>query len=232
MQHLRSLLLGTLAFLAVSCQQHFITDRDFRTTVQEDFQHRMAQLPEAFHPLEGMELNQPEKEALEFLYAYMPLADVTDYSAAFYLENVRAAFATRELWNVPEREFRHFVLPLRVNNENLDSARVVFARELRPRIEGLSMQDAILEVNHWCHEKVTYQPSDGRTSSPLNLVRNALGRCGEQSTFCVTALRSVGIPAVRSIRRAGPTPTTTTPGWKPGPTDSGGSWAPASRSPS
>ena len=195
MQHLRSLLLGTLAFLAVSCQQHFITDRDFRATVQEDFQHRMAQLPEAFHPLDGMALSQPEKEALEFLYAYMPLADVTDYPAAFYLENVRAAFATRELWNVPEREFRHFVLPLRVNNENLDSARVVFARELRPRIEGLSMQDAILEVNHWCHEKVTYQPSDGRTSSPLNLVRNALGRCGEQSTFCVTALRSVGIPA-------------------------------------
>ncbi len=87
------------------------------------------------------------------------------------------------------------MLPLRVNNESLDSARVVFARELLPRIQGLSMQEAILEVNHWCHEKVTYQPSDARTSSPLNLVKNALGRCGEQSTFCVTALRSVGIPA-------------------------------------
>ena len=57
------------------------------------------------------------------------------------------------------------------------------------------MQEAILEVNHWCHEKVTYQPSDARTMSPLNLVKNTWGRCGEESTFTVTALRSVGIPA-------------------------------------
>ena len=105
-----------------------------------------------------------------------------------------------------------FVLPLRVNNESLDSSRVVFQRELMPRIEGLSMEEAILEVNHWCHEKVTYQPSDARTSSPLNLVKNALGRCGEQSTFCVAALRSVGIPARQVLPPAGPTPTTITPG--------------------
>ena len=181
--------------LLVSCQEHFITDNGFRATVEQDFDSRMAQLPSAFNPLEGTALSTPEKEALEFLYAYMPLADVTDYTPAFYLENVRAAFDARKLWNVPEREFRHFVLPLRVNNEDLDSSRVVFARELLPRIQGMSMQEAILEVNHWCHEKVTYQPSDARTSSPLNLVKNALGRCGEQSTFCVAALRSVGIPA-------------------------------------
>ncbi|MBR2083288.1 MAG: hypothetical protein IJ879_01430, partial [Muribaculaceae bacterium] len=33
-----------------------------------------------------------EKEALEFLYAYMPLADVTDYTVEFHLANVRATF--------------------------------------------------------------------------------------------------------------------------------------------
>ena len=188
-----------LAFAALgllaSCTEHFITNGDYRAAVEKDFNARMAQLPSAFNPLEGRSLSVPEKEAMEFLYAYMPLADVTDYSPAFYLENVRAAFGTRQLWDVPEREFRHFVLPLRVNNEDLDSSRVVFARELLPRIKGMSMQAAILEVNHWCHEKVTYQPSDARTASPLNLVKNALGRCGEQSTFCVAALRSVGIPA-------------------------------------
>ena len=138
-----------------------------------------------------------EKEALEFLYAYMPAADVTDYSPDFYLQSVRQSLKVREEmgWKVPEREFRHFVLPLRVNNESLDSARTVFYRELKPRVEGKTMQEAILEVNHWCHEKVTYQPSDARTMSPLNLVKNTLGRCGEESTFTVTALRSVGIPA-------------------------------------
>jgi len=195
---MKQFVLGLSALLLLaSCQSHFIKDAEFRETVSRDYKARLEAHGNALKPFMTLpsEATLPEKEALEFLYAYMPLADVTDYPADFYLENVRAALALKDRWGVPEREFRHFVLPLRVNNENLDSARVVFARELLPRIEGMSMQDAILEVNHWCHEKVTYQPSDARTSSPLALVRNALGRCGEQSTFCVTALRSVGIPA-------------------------------------
>jgi transglutaminase-like putative cysteine protease len=71
----------------------------------------------------------------------------------------------------------------------------VFFAELKDRIKKLPMKDAVLEVNHWCHEKVTYRGSDGRTSSPLASVRTAWGRCGEESTFTVAALRSVGIPA-------------------------------------
>lgn len=145
------------------------------------------------------ELTPDERQALEFLYAYMPLADVMNESPEYYLENVQAALrARREMpWGslVPEREFRHFVLPTRVNNEALDGSRSVFYDELRPRVQGLSMKDAILEVNHWLHEKVTYQPSDGRTSSPLSSVSQAIGRCGEESTFGVAALRSIGIPA-------------------------------------
>lgn len=57
------------------------------------------------------------------------------------------------------------------------------------------MKEAILEVNHWCHEKVTYRPSDSRTTSPLATVSAAFGRCGEESTFTVAALRAIGIPA-------------------------------------
>ena len=146
--------LAGLCLLAACGPKHFITDKDFRATVEEDFEARTDMmdldifLDLAEDPTVDQMPNLEEEEALKFLYAYMPLADVTDYTPAFYLENVKAAFATRSMWNVPEREFRHFVLPLRVNNENLDSARVVFARELLPRIQGMSMQDAILEVNH------------------------------------------------------------------------------------
>ena len=136
---------------------------------------------------------------VDFLYRYMPLPDSTDYPREFYEQNVGLSLqARREMpWGrrVPEREFRHFVVPVRVNNETLDSARVVFYRELKPRVERLSMKEAILEVNHWCHEHVTYRPSDARTSSPLATVRTAYGRCGEESTLLVAALRSVGIPA-------------------------------------
>ncbi len=137
------------------------------------------------------------EEALCFLYRYMPLPDSTDYSRDFWLMNVDYALkAKQEMgWNVPDREWKHFVLPVRVNNENLDESRRVFYEELKPRIQGLGMKEAILEVNHWCHEKVTYQPSDARTRSPLATVQAGIGRCGEESTFTVAALRAVGIPA-------------------------------------
>ncbi len=139
------------------------------------------------------------QEALDFLYSSMSLPDKADYTEDFYLSNIDASLRAREEmpWGsqVPDREFLHFVLPVRVNNENLDNSRVVFYDELKDRVKDLSMKDAILEVNHWCHEKVTYKPSDARTSSPLSSVSQAIGRCGEESTFTVAALRSVGIPA-------------------------------------
>ena len=147
----------------------------------------------------GLRVNEQEWEALSFLYQYMPLADITDYTTAFHLENVRATFSARQQmpWGgqVPDLLFNHFVLPLRVNNEALDMSRPVFFEELKERVKGMSMEEAILEVNHWCHEHVTYQPSDSRTLSPLACMKTAIGRCGEESTFTVAALRSIGIPA-------------------------------------
>ena len=140
-----------------------------------------------------------EREALEFLYAYMPWPDMVNREPGYFLENVRLSLEARKEmpWgdSVPDREFRHFVLPVRVNNEDLDDSRRVFFGELRDRVKGLPMRQAILEVNHWCHEKATYRPSDARTSTPLSTVSQAIGRCGEESTFTVAALRAVGIPA-------------------------------------
>lgn len=144
-------------------------------------------------------LTEAEKEAIRFLYAYMPACDVLDYSLAFHLSNVRSALAAREAmpWGkkVPEEAFLHFVLPVRVNNEHLDSSRILFYEVLKERVAGMTMEQAALEVNHWCRQNVTYAPSDARTHSPLETLKNALGRCGEQSTFTVAALRAVGIPA-------------------------------------
>ena len=200
---LRHALLAGLALLVLAAcngrKAHFMKDKAYREAVHADYEARMAASDSALAWVVETpgEMTVAEREALEFLYAYMPLADAVDYPASYFLGQVRASFRTRKemKWKVPEREFRHFVLPIRVNNENLDTSRTAFYRELKPRVKGLSMKDAILEVNHWCHEKMTYQPSDARTSSPLASVQNALGRCGEESTFCVAALRSVGIPA-------------------------------------
>ena len=99
-----------------------------------------------------------EKEALEFLYAYMPLGDSVDYSEDYYRECVHYAFRAKEElpWgaSIPEREFKHFVVPVRVNNENLDAFRSTYYEELKDRVKDLSLYDAVLEVNHWCHEHV------------------------------------------------------------------------------
>ena len=192
-----------LTCLFASCNgrhAHFISDSTYRARVEQDFRQKQAVMAKGNQfAIFSTDLTLYEREALQFLYAYMPLADITDYSGGFHLMNIQAARrAAEEMpWGrmVPEELFRHFVLPVRVNNEALDSARIVFYEELKPRVRNLSMRNAILEVNHWCHEKAVYQPSDARTSSPLATVRTAYGRCGEESTFLVAALRSVGIPA-------------------------------------
>ena len=147
--------------------------------------------------------NQPltpeEKQAMEFVYAYMPLSDLADYQPDFFLKNIQISLKAREEmpWGktIPEEEFLHFVLPLRVNNENLDNFREVMYPEIAARIKGMDMKQAALEINHWCHEKVNYRGTDSRTSAPLSTVKKTFGRCGEESTFTVTAMRTAGIPA-------------------------------------
>lgn len=191
--------------LAAGCSTrdaHFITDESYREQVETDFNSARLLAVNRDQQLFGVldqDITTGEREALMFLYAYMPLNDLADYDGNFFLQNVRLAFAARDSFSwgrqVPEDVFRHFVLPYRVNNENLDSSRSVFFKELLPRVQRLSMKEAALEVNHWCHEKVNYQGTDGRTISPLGAICTAYGRCGEESTFTVTALRAVAIPA-------------------------------------
>jgi len=139
------------------------------------------------------------KQTTKQFNTFLSLPDKTDYNDDFYYRNYLCSFIARNQmpWGktIPEREFKHFVLPVRVNNENLDTARIVFFNELKDRVKNMTLKDAILEVNHWCHEKVSYRPSDARTSSPLATVKTAYGRCGEESTLLVAALRSVCIPA-------------------------------------
>lgn len=194
------LLFVLLAGTSCNRQQHFISDDTFRAEVENDFRAKQAALPDGnLFSVFNQKMTSDEKEALTFLYAYMPIGDITDYDGQLYLDNIRSSFRARvEMpWgdSIPEDIFRHFVLPVRVNNENLDESRMIFYEELKDRVKGLSLYDAVLEVNHWCHEKVIYTPSDARTSSPLASVKTAYGRCGEESTFTVAALRSVGIPA-------------------------------------
>ncbi len=143
--------------------------------------------------------NDETRQALEFLYAYMSSPDWTDYSPEYFAAQAEIAVRARKemAWGkiVPDREWLHFVLPVRVNNENLDAFRTTCYEELKDRVEGMGMMDAVIEANRWCHEHVTYKPSDSRTSSPLASMRTSSGRCGEESTYGVATFRAIGIPA-------------------------------------
>ena len=199
--HLSILSILSLLLIFSSCHRnpHFLTDRAYRQQVEQDYESRLAQFPILNSQLQLDTLCRAEREAMQFLYAYMPYSDLADYTPDFFLDQVRYAFTARKQmpWGkaIPEDIFRHFVLVYRVNNENLDTARMAFYHALKERVQGMTMEEAALEVNHWCHEHVAYRAADSRTSAPLATMRTSLGRCGEESTFAVTALRSVGIPA-------------------------------------
>lgn len=182
---------------------HFLKDKAYGEQVHQQFLKRKTfasgRNDQLFSIFEKTDLTTEQREALEFLYAYMPLSDLADRDGEFFLGQVDAAFKARDYFDwgkkIPDDIFRHFVLVYRVNNEDLDTARQVFFEELKHRVKDLTMEQAVLEVNHWCHEKVTYRGTDGRTSAPLALAKTSWGRCGEESTFTAMALRAVGIPA-------------------------------------
>lgn len=142
---------------------------------------------------------QDETEALRFLYSAMPLSDVLDYPAELYQSYAKhAVFLWREgpfAGKVPEKIFANYVLHYRVHNEDIADTRPFFYGELRERIAGKSMYDAVIAANYWCAEKATYQATFMRTQNPLTMYGTAIGRCGEGGPFATTALRSIGIPA-------------------------------------
>ena len=75
------------------------------------------------------------------------------------------------------------------------TAGAFFTRSWQKESKAFLACEAILAINAWNAEQVCYRATDGRTISALGAQRSGFGRCGEESTFAVNALRAVGIPA-------------------------------------
>lgn len=144
-------------------------------------------------------LTADEADDYRFLLANIPLGDLALMSSDDLLENVRLARQAREYFSwgstYDDDLYRHFVLPHRISQEPFVKWREQFIDKITPRVEALSMKEALLEVNHWCHERATYRPTDGRDQDPLTTIRSGFGRCEEEMILTIAALRSVGIPA-------------------------------------
>ena len=150
----------SLILPAKAQQKHFINDATYLklTLVQFEKQKKLATARSIdLFDVFKQNLSLEEKEALIFLYAYMPLNDMAEHNGEYFLAQVKASLSARDYFSwgktIPEDVFRHFVLPYRINNENMDTARLVFYKELKERLKGLTMKQAALEVNHWCHER-------------------------------------------------------------------------------
>ncbi len=145
-------------------------------------------------------LSAAQRSAMDFLRDHLPQSDLICYDESLFLLFADHALALRECapWcrALDEEIFLHYVLFPRVNDEDLTFHREIFHHALWERIENLpTTAEKVLEVNRWCHENASYQMQDERTASPLTVYRCGSGRCGEESAFLVSALRSVGIAA-------------------------------------
>lgn len=148
----------------------------------------------------GLSLCSEEETLLvKFFYGTMPLRDAGEYPFETFLGYVRHALWMRDNvdWckKLPEDLFVHDVLYYRINSEDISDCRRFFYDQLKDRIAGLDEYQAAVEINYWCAEHATYEMADDRTAGPMTMYRSGKGRCGEESTFTVTTLRSVGLAA-------------------------------------
>jgi ankyrin repeat protein len=180
---------------------HLINNKEYRSKVESAFREREQLAHNRKEKLFGVfksGLSLQQEEALKFLFAYMPLSDLANYNGDFFLANANIALRTRQEtpWgkSIPENIFLHYVLPCRIVNENLDPFRIAYYDEIRARVKGMDATEAALEINHWCHEKVSYQ-TIAQNRAPMTTILSAHGRCGATSIFVAAALRTAGIPA-------------------------------------
>lgn len=144
-------------------------------------------------------LDGDRRALMHLLVGTLPTTDILECEPATLLDYVDHALELRRsrAWTaaLPEDVFIHYVFWPRVNNERLEPCRSRIAGELDARVTPLDMECAAIETNYWCAEHVTYAPSDIRTIGPAGALNRGTGRCGEESTLLVSALRAVGIPA-------------------------------------
>ena len=151
-------------------------ERRWRETIKEKFtfkkqlaSHRNNQLFQVFQ----QSMTEEEHFLMQYLYAYMPLNDLANYDGEMFLSHIRKTLKIRNSvpWgkDVPDDLFLHFVLPYRVNNENIEDSRDLPVRSIVRSCEGSHVNRCHPETNYWCHEKATYTGNDIRTCSPLCL---------------------------------------------------------------
>lgn len=140
-----------------------------------------------------------QERILSYYKEGMPFSDCADVEdkvlrgfaehAAFLRENVKWCRAQ------PEDIFMENVAAYRINNERIEDCRKWFFGMVWQEIMHMEEEEAILAVNMWCARMATYHQASARTANAVTVYKSGFGRCGEESVFAVTVLRSVGLAA-------------------------------------
>lgn len=147
-----------------------------------------------------IEAPEIDREALAFLISDMPPVDLATADGEFLLRAVRLAREARETYpwggTIPDDVYLSYVVPARVSQEPLEDWRPFLMEQLRERLAGItSMEEAALEVNRWCGERVGFKPTQRRDQGVFETLASGYGRCEEMMIVHIAALRSVCIPA-------------------------------------
>ena len=142
-----------------------------------------------------------QKEAMEFLIAYLPPQDVNTISADRLLETVELATEAREQasWDVPDDVFLNYVLPHASFDEKRDPWRAEFREKFADLVEDAKTPGeaaTILNNNVWKMLDVRYDARPERPNqSPAESIRQNIASCTGLSIILVDACRAVGVPA-------------------------------------
>ena len=91
----KGLLLFIVTMTFFSCGRHkLITNPERLQDIQRMLQVQKELTSKSLTPIWNIfqqNLSTDERQAMEFLYAYMPLSDLADYTPEFFLSNVRSS---------------------------------------------------------------------------------------------------------------------------------------------
>ena len=159
------LTLAASSLMLFSCgSDGLIKDRARRDAVMKAFDEKCAVMggKEEVFEIFSQPLTPEESDALKFIYAYAPLADLT-VDPQLYLDLVRTTLDARKTmpWadSIPEDLYSCTSYCPTACITKVSTARArYFTASSKTASKGLSLKDAALEVNHWCHEKAIYTP--------------------------------------------------------------------------
>ena len=139
------------------------------------------------------------EDVMDYYRSSMPYCDREDVPEGVLCAYARHALFLREkvAWcrQLPVDVFLENVAAYRINSERVEDCRLMFYKMVMPELSGLTLEEAVLKVNLWCCANAAYHQADERTANAVTVYKSGYGRCGEESTFAVTVLRSVGIAA-------------------------------------